>query len=100
MSFAIEGCVNCGAEDRELHTLPTHVGTLQACAPCISKFGLKTLADEADRILAAYKYEVLGPTCFCCREPVMLNIDGTAPTLCRSCIQRGREVVRRANARC
>jgi len=96
-NFSVDGCVNCGAMDRPLHKLPAHVGTLEACAPCIAKYGLKTLADEADRIISIYKHR-FDPMCICCRKPVMFNLDGSAPTLCRECITQGREILRRAHA--
>ena len=99
MSFNVDPfeCCNCGNNTRELFVLPTHIGTLKACGPCLSKYGEKTLAEEADRIMSQW-VALHEPHCLMCHEPVLLNLDGSAPVLCASCIYRGREIMREAHA--
>lgn len=89
----MSGCCCCGNEERPLHKLPTHIGTLGACAPCIAKHGLTNLSNEADRILSIYqaKHE---PKCLGCGSQILQLPNGHYPTLCGACLQRGKEIMR------
>jgi len=78
-------CVSCGREV-PLEKLPSHLGNLGACAPCISKHGAVKLANEADRLLAEYFFfEKPAPHCLCCGAPLIMEPSGWRPMWCQNC---------------
>ncbi len=66
--------------------LPMHIGTMQACGPCICKYGAEQLAQEADRLLAEVEFfERPAPHCLVCGGPVLMEPNGWRPTWCQKC---------------
>jgi len=79
------GCVCCGKEVAEIR-LPSHMGNLRACHPCVFKHGEKELAAEADRLLIEwYMGKPHQPVCLVCGDPIIISPDGTRPMWCDKC---------------
>ena len=79
-------CICCGSDSRELVPIPTHIGNLRACAPCVQKHGLENIAAEADRLLSDWFIDLIPePQCAVCGGKILLNSDGTHSVWCQEC---------------
>jgi len=79
------GCICCGKEEAEVK-LPSHMGNLRACYPCVFKHGEKKLAAEADRLLTEwYMGQPHQPVCLVCGNPLIIESDGFRPMWCDEC---------------
>jgi len=92
-------CICCGREGLPTHPIPSHIGTLRACATCQSKIGGVELGLEADRLLTDYYMAMKPkPECQVCHSPVVLYPDGSVPMWCAACEEKRKFLVRQ-NAR-
>ena len=79
------GCICCGREEADVK-LPSHMGDLRACYPCVLKHGEKKLADEADRLLTDwYLGKPHQPVCLVCGDPMVIRSDGSRLMWCDDC---------------
>lgn len=88
-------CVCCGRDGIPTFSIPSHVGTLKACASCHARFGSDELGLEADRLLTDfYMGQKPAPVCPICKAALILYPDGSVPMWCSGCEGKRRELVR------
>jgi hypothetical protein len=89
-------CICCGREGVPTFRIPSHIGTLRACATCQDKIGAVELGLEADRLLTDwYMSQRPKPECQVCHGPVILYSDGSVPVWCAACEAKRQALVRR-----
>lgn len=104
-------CVACGKgwEQTKLYKIPSYCPDLGACGECILKYGVDTLAHEADKWMAEHFiddakaaqkeadgfFDMMG--CFHCGGPVVLDERGYRPLWCMKC-HKELEQIRRSSA--
>lgn len=79
------GCICCGRQEAD-NKLPSHMGNLRACHPCVYRHGAENLAKEADRLLVDwYMGKPHQPVCLVCGTPMIIAPDGSRPVWCEPC---------------
>ena len=77
-------CVNCGTQTN-LVPLPGSLWpNARACAACLARWGLASLAHRADQKLAA-AVRAPGASCLHCGAPVLVDAEGRAAVWCSRC---------------
>jgi hypothetical protein len=88
-------CICCGREGIPTFPIPSHIGTLRACATCHSKIGSEELGLEADRLLTDYYMtQRPKPECPVCHSALLFYSDGSIPAWCGTCEEKRKALVR------
>jgi LSD1 subclass zinc finger protein len=95
LDVKISTCICCGKEETPTFLIPSHIGSLRACAVCLNRVGSEELAMEADRLLTDfYMGQRPKPVCPVCKTPLILYPDGSTPMWCARCEEERKAIVR------